>query len=559
MRALEWLGGLLLAAALLLYGFGSVETLRWLAVYGGFALAAGVFAYNCKIRLRRADIALLALFCWGVLSLFWSNDPRTGIYSLINGAALIGVYFLARYGERVIPWAVFLSVIAAIVLLMMQPQWNGGFGNPNFSTEFLLLSSPFVLWWALDRKEWGLLSVPVLILVVAGLFIIPSKIEYAVCFALAVFTVWWAISNRCHKEAWWLIICIVGGMAAILSFTDMPVSIMARAEIGLNTLALWSESPIWGHGMGAFGFGYDRVREFHLGFIDSWAVLGAAKFVGAAHNEYLQLLADLGIIGLGLFGAFVWFLIQDTSPLNGRESVDRVFSLVVLLIAAILALIGFPMQNPWTAVLIAIAAGTATRGGKVVFSTRAAPVGYAAVCLAIGLGVIGVKSVKAQHELAVFRVAAGQDTLLAFRKNLAAYEIFPLDRYARMHLALTLAAVTADYKDRLKLSPEAADKVYDISRTAAGYMPAVLIARGQYLVNSQRYDEPELEAVLDRLKEYSANIPEAWLLDAWVGLIRRDIPRIQRSLDTMKDLTNTRAAHIEEAERILAYLQPKEE
>jgi len=554
-RLLEWGGGLLLLAALLLYGYSSTSALRWCAIYAGFGLGAAVFLLNGRVALVRADLALLALFGWALLSLTWSTDPRTGAFALVNALALFGVYFLARAYPRIIPAVVMWAVVGAVILSMLEPVSTGGFGNPNFITEFFLLSAPFVLWWTCTRNSakavWGL---AVMVIIAAGLYVNPGKGEYAVFGAAALFAV---VAIACQKKyiaadyivGGFLAVALVGGGLFAYFFTDASHSLMARVEIGMNTLVLWWESPIWGQGLGSFGREYDRVREFHLGYIDGWVVRGAANYAGAAHNEYFQLLADTGIIGLGLLGAFAYFVIKD-----GRDSEERLFCLAVLFVAAVLACIGFPMQNPYTAVLIAIAAGIASKSGPVL-RMRSRTIGVAVFLVAIGYSFVGAKVVHAGKEMQTFKAATGRDVILAFRSNMNAFHAYPLDRFARMQLIMTLATMSERLRDQLQISRAAADRVYEISRTAAAYMPSVLVARGQYMLNSGRYNEPELERVLDYLKEYNPGQSTTWLLDAWVGVFKRDVNRILDSLDLVMELRLTTDAHMGEVERIMQFVK----
>ena len=60
----------------------------------------------------------------------------------------------------------------------------------------------------------------------------------------------------------------------------------------------------------------------------------------AAHNEYAQGLAEFGIIGVGLFA---WFLLEHR--------------LGAVFVVAVVSLIGFPLQNPATALLFVAGLG----------------------------------------------------------------------------------------------------------------------------------------------------------------------------------------------------------
>lgn len=537
---IKWLGGGLIVAALTVYGYGSATMLRWLAIYGLFALAVGVFAYNRVITLRRADIPLLALYLWAFLSISWSSDYRTGLYDIVNITALLGVYFAARMWRDIVPLAVTIATVIAIPLIYLFPEDNGGFGNPNFSTEYLLLAIPFILMWGQNRR----FIIAFLLLVTIGvtLWYIDSKIELAVFAAIAAYGVY-ALRNVKLKA----LIILIATICIVLAFflTDALSSILARCEIAFNTIVLWLESPVWGHGLGSFGFDYDRVREFHLGYIDKWIIRGASNYAGAAHNEFAQLLSATGIIGFGLLCAFMW-------QIRGKNLYTAVLG-----IAVVLALIAFPMQNPWAAMLVVMAAGIATKSSPIVLRKKS-NLTYVLLIVAIAMLYNGQRVFAAGYNLGLF-YSSPNNLLRAFQYNLAAHQAYPWERYPRMQLAMSVASLAVEYKDRLVLSPEAADKIYEISQTAAAYMPGVLVARGQYLLNSGRFNDPEMEVVMDRLKKHSGNLVVVWLLDAWVGVYKRDIRRVLGSVNritTVADYIDER--HEKEAQRILSFIKSKE-
>ena len=58
---------------------------------------------------------------------------------------------------------------------------------------------------------------------------------------------------------------------------------------------MFSKKPVLGWGVRAFPVVYPQFRSFYTNF-----------FVNEAHNDYLQLLVEMGLLG---FGAMLWFLI----------------------------------------------------------------------------------------------------------------------------------------------------------------------------------------------------------------------------------------------------------
>jgi O-antigen ligase len=77
--------------------------------------------------------------------------------------------------------------------------------------------------------------------------------------------------------------------------TRTEVSGGMRLSIDRDALSMFRRKPVLGWGLGAFPVAYPQFRSFYTNF-----------FVNEAHNDYLQLLTETGILG---FGVMIWFLL----------------------------------------------------------------------------------------------------------------------------------------------------------------------------------------------------------------------------------------------------------
>jgi O-antigen ligase len=118
-----------------------------------------------------------------------------------------------------------------------------------------------------------------------------------------------------------------------------------RLQIDRDILHMFTRRPALGWGQGTFADVYPRFRSFYT---DS--------LVNAAHNDFLQMLAETGIIGLSIM---VWFLVVTvrnalrkaakwTSNLNGAVAVAALLGISGILVHS---LVDFNMQIPANAAI----------------------------------------------------------------------------------------------------------------------------------------------------------------------------------------------------------------
>ena len=84
-------------------------------------------------------------------------------------------------------------------------------------------------------------------------------------------------------------------VSSISSEAREEVSGGMRLSIDRDALRMFRDKPVLGWGLGTFPVVYPQFRSFYTNF-----------FVNEAHNDYLQLLSEMGILG---FAVMAWFLI----------------------------------------------------------------------------------------------------------------------------------------------------------------------------------------------------------------------------------------------------------
>lgn len=142
-------------------------------------------------------------------------------------------------------------------------------------------------------------------------------------------------------------------LASIHTETQTELSGGTRITIDKDCLRMFIHRPILGWGLGTFATVYPGFRSFYSTF-----------FVNQAHNDFLQLLVETGVIG---FGIAIWFLVQLFRRASEKLKDWTEHSTGALTAAALLGCIGilvhsffdFNLQIPANAALFFALCGIA--------------------------------------------------------------------------------------------------------------------------------------------------------------------------------------------------------
>lgn len=339
----------------LVYIFTAIIMLLW--VYDAFA--GGVLRFNKSLL----QIPLYALFLYGMIQIipfgssetaglsgiprtlsiepFWTKLTSVHILALafIFSAFLIFIDSAKRLRKVVLVITVFGFIYSfyAILQAVLSPNKIYGIYETAFASQFgsfvnrhnfaafmemtIALPLGLVFVGAISRDKRllyftaiGLMGIALiasgsrggLVAFLAQIFFLAilttntkSYAQYALKIGLAVLLVAVIIGG------WFF---FIGGESSLTRFAETAVS----KDITTNRTHIWSvtweaikENPVFGAGIGAFNAAYARHDTFN-----------GMERVEQAHNDYLQVLADAGIIGL-IIGLFFLFQLFKT----GRESI----------------------------------------------------------------------------------------------------------------------------------------------------------------------------------------------------------------------------------------------
>jgi O-antigen ligase len=132
---------------------------------------------------------------------------------------------------------------------------------------------------------------------------------------------------------------------ATVSASHSEISSDVRAYINRDGLKMFRKKPVLGWGLGTFPVVYPQFRTFYTNF-----------FVNQAHNDYLQLLVETGILGFATMLWFLWTLYTSAirkmknwpSEISGAVALSCVLGLSGILVHSA---VDFNLQIPANAAL----------------------------------------------------------------------------------------------------------------------------------------------------------------------------------------------------------------
>ena len=260
---------------------------------------------------------------------------RLSGYILFFAAALTFIDSEDRLRELVAAIAIFGGVIAFVGIIQRLASPDAIYGvrptpdaipfgpyinRHHFATLMVLFSGvvlSHLLGGAVARDKKLLFAIPLVLMAVA-VVLTGSRggvIAYLATFSLCVFAhlrtggrarLPLILGAGAFAIFIVFLVTFLGGADALLRSTGLQT---AAEDISSGRTHFWSVAwqvfkshPVVGAGMEAFGVAYSRF-DTRNGFFR----------VEQAHNDYLQMLADGGLIGLAMVAAFIFFLVRKAA------------------------------------------------------------------------------------------------------------------------------------------------------------------------------------------------------------------------------------------------------
>jgi tetratricopeptide (TPR) repeat protein len=160
-----------------------------------------------------------------------------------------------------------------------------------------------------------------------------------------------------------IFLVIIIGLSGILLHSETRKAIIDKIKTAFNPqyrtnvvrLNIWrstlqmikKENTLFGIGLDYFKYSYPAYRDK-----EEYRISGSGSRVRYAHNEYLQITAELGIIGLIIFTFIIWRVFITIREILCKKNTDREIFLIALgLTGSVISILihsisSFPIRNP---------------------------------------------------------------------------------------------------------------------------------------------------------------------------------------------------------------------
>lgn len=287
------------------------------------------------------------------LSLSWSTHPNISLQwclSILLYGVFFGVVLRAADSEKRVRGLLWLIMAMGVFeggMGILQYVWlgearaKGTFFNPNFFATYESVTAVLALSLLLNGVEWrrteNLLLALITTIACTAIVLAQSRGATA-AFLLAVTFV--GVARFGKPTLIVLVIVVVSGLIVPNPLNERIKAVSIYDPYAYSRVEIWKGAldRVIDHPMG-LGLGAYKYASFQYRFPIEGAVIRYGKRAETAHNEYLQVAAELGVAGLVLFlvGIGVW--ISEAKKLLKGTLSRQSRGIVVGLCAGVLAIL----------------------------------------------------------------------------------------------------------------------------------------------------------------------------------------------------------------------------
>ena len=282
-----------------------------LFIQNGVILLAVVFFWKRKfkdITVSRTLIAYMVFLLWAGLSIFWAINKYEAVV-IFTHWAICGMFLFLVQNMNINKTVIFLILIttAWIVALIglgqhfFQLDWvsqsagsSSTFANINLTNGYILMTMPLglaLMVFMRQRKRWGIFVAlsAAMATILTYIYVAHRKTAMVVIIIIGAYY----IVKYLRRLDYAMIALVIVGLLMVGYFHYVnpalfnSSSVTYRMQMWQNTAKIIKEHPIVGVGVGNFMVHYDKYATLKIND-------------NKAHNDYIQMLCELGIVGIYL-------------------------------------------------------------------------------------------------------------------------------------------------------------------------------------------------------------------------------------------------------------------
>lgn len=317
---------------------------RLAVVYIGFIVAL-VFFFRCKYYRRKNLLPLIIWFIWIAAATLLNGTDVIGVIKDIIvpffAAAFLAVYLFDNDRENVISVITWMLTLFMLIQLfsLVTHCFGTRFAQGRYSNVFFLgirvninKLFPFAVFFGLINYRFGKRRSPLCLIIcaVCGLwFVVAEKVSTSLLGAFIIVIVLIASRLIRSEHAWRnmaiLAVCVGALFAFFYNGSDSFSEWVFNDSLG-EDITLSGRTRIWEQAIAdmkgihwVIGNGYGHSFLFHLNVFAT----------NLTHNQYLEIIFDYGLIGLGIH---VWsYILQFKAVrLAGNRTASRIFIAVFI-------------------------------------------------------------------------------------------------------------------------------------------------------------------------------------------------------------------------------------
>jgi len=364
-----YFGLLLICFNLPFEGLGKTGYSTLLSIYGGIVcLASSYLVINRlkKVTYNNSTIFYIIFLLWSLISWFWSEDVGANLSKNITYFSLLLYYFLIillpNKSDDTMHLKAFVIgiLLSTSIMILFLPEMlyfndpdraSGGGLDPNDFASLIAIALPLaIMWLQLEETIWKkfipALFIPIGLL---GISYTGSRTGTVALLPFGFFALSLVFNKK--KSVMSLAAIVLVGVGLTLILKKAPESYFARVrQSGIESSdEIGGRLPVWTTGLNMFlnnplsGVGTGNfMNSFHR----------YTKTFGrdaVAHNSFISVAGELGIIGLLLFAYIIVAHLKILynfikQPLNDQRSTIISKGLLFALLAYIIASMGISLE-----------------------------------------------------------------------------------------------------------------------------------------------------------------------------------------------------------------------